>query len=148
MTIEDIGKRIELERIRLNLKTLDICLELDIHPNTYRNYESGRRDMPSSLLAHLSTIGFDLMFILTGRTIRELKENDINSVVGGNTPPSFGNPYLTNNFNDVTITYKNDPLLERMYQIEKTFQLAGFTAREEYTVSDLTQAAIFKNKLS
>tara|TARA_R110000850_G_scaffold133276_5_gene254416 strand:- start:509 stop:964 length:456 start_codon:yes stop_codon:yes gene_type:complete len=148
LTLESIGKRLEAERIRLDLRNLDVCTSLEIHPNTYRNYETGKRDMPSSLMAQLSTIGFDITFVLTGRRIQELIAiNEVNNVVGGsNNPPSFGNPYLTNQFNDVTITHKNDSLLECMYQVEKTFQSAGITAREEYTFSDLVQSAISKNK--
>lgn len=143
---ESISKRIELERIRLNLKNSDVCSVLEIHPSTYRNYEIGKRDMPVSLLAKLWPIGFDLMYILTGQTSRELSMDHVTNVVSGNNPPSFGNPYLTNQFNDVTIMHKNDSLLECMYQVEKTFQSAGITAREEYTFSDLVQSAISKNK--
>lgn len=144
-SLEAIGKRVELEKVRLGLKSMEVYSQLDIHPNTFRNYETGKRDMSISLLMKLSDMGFDIVYIMTGEKMRDSKHDE--SIVGGNTAPSFGNPYLTNNFNDVTITYKNDPLLEGMYQIEKTFQLAGFTAREEYTVGDLAQAAIFKNKL-
>ena len=144
-SLEAVGKRIELEKVRLDLKSMEVCLQLDIHPNTFRNYETGKRDMSISLLLKLSEMGFDIVYIMTGEK-RHDSACDDNVVGGSNNPPSFGNPYLINNFNDTTITYKNDPLLEGMYHIEKTFQLAGFTAREEYTVSDLAQAAIFKNK--
>lgn len=144
-SLEAIGKRIELEKVRLNLKSMEVCMQLDIHLNTFRNYETGKRDMSISLLMKLSEMGFDIVYIMTGEKMRDSTYAE--SVIGGNTPPSFGNPYLINNFNDVTITYKDDPLLEGMYEVEKTFQLAGATAREEYTISDLVQAAIFKSKL-
>ena len=144
---ELIGKRIELERIRLNLKNSDVCAALDIHSSTYRNYELGKRDMPILLLAKLWLMGFDPMYILTGQNTDNFTVLSEQNVVGGsNNPPSFGNPYLTHQFNDVTIKYKNDSLLECMYQVEKTFQSAGITAREEYTFSDLVQSAISKNK--
>lgn len=142
---ESIGKRIELERIRLDLKNSDVCAALDIHSSTYRNYELGKRDMPILLLAKLWLIGFDPMYILTGQNIDSAIAHSEQNVVGGsNNPSSFGNPYLTRLFNDVTIMHKQDPLLESAYEIEKTFQSAGITAREEYTFTDLIQSAILR----
>lgn len=142
---ESIGKRIELERIRLNLKNSDVCTVLDIHQSTYRNYELGKRDMPIILLAKLWHIGFDPMYILTGQNIDSAVAHSEQNVVGGNNnPPSFGNPYLIHLFNDVTITHKQDPLLESAYELEKTFQSAGIIAREEYTFTDLIQSAILR----
>lgn len=146
LSVESIGRRIESERVRLGLRNLDVCTALEIHPNTYRNYETGKRDMPSTLMSKLSTIGFDITFVLTGRRIEDLiASDDTDNVVGGsNNPPSFGNPYLIHIFNNVTIKYKEDPLLESAYELEKTFQSAGIIAREEYTFTDLIQSAILR----
>ena len=140
MTLEAIGNRIEEEKLRLHLKNTDICVELDIHPNTYRNYESGRRDMPCSLLAQLSTIGFDIMYILTARRLDELKEDRIASVSSGHSSSSSGmrlvpnqTPYESENTNDV--------LISTMSKVEDALQKTGAIAKDDYTYVDLANIA-------
>ena len=135
-SLEEIGKRIELERVRLNLKSLDVCSKLDIHPNTYRNYESGKRDIPASLLSRLIYMGFDVMYILTGDTLRDWA-NDLDSVVRGDEKPSFGRRLLPNR--DET---RYDEALERLIRVEDTFQKAGATSNEDYTLKDIVQMAL------
>lgn len=134
---ESISKRIELERIRLNLKNSDVCSVLDIHPSTYRNYEIGKRDMPISLLARLWPVGFDLMYILTGQKSRELSVDHITNVVSGNIPPSFGKRLLPPKNSNVF-----NLLLEKMHYVEDAFQIAGATSNEDYTYKDLVQIAL------
>ena len=68
ITPDVIGGRIRLERERLKLKAVVVYSFLDIHQNTFYNYEIGKRDIPSSLLANLGSLGFDLPFIMTGET--------------------------------------------------------------------------------
>ena len=140
MTLEAIGSRIEEEKLRLNLKNTDICVELDIHPNTYRNYESGRRDMPSSFLAQLSTIGFDIMFVLTGKRLDDLKNTGITSVVGGNSSSSSGTRLIP----DQTPYEKEESdniLILKMYEVETSLQKVGAVAKEDYSYVDLARIA-------
>lgn len=72
----EIGKRLMIEKVRLGLKSLEVSLMLDCHPNTYRNYELGKRDMPVSFLYILSKSRFDFdeVYILTGKRLQGLVE--------------------------------------------------------------------------
>lgn len=134
--LEEIGKRIELERVRLNLKNVDVCSKLDIHPNTYRNYETGKRDIPASLLPKLIYMGFDVMYILTGETLREWA-NDLDSVVRGDEKPSFGKRLLPNRDEN-----RYDEVLEKLILVEDTLQRAGATSITDYTIKDIVQIAL------
>lgn len=134
--LEEIGKRIELERVRLNLKNVDVCSKLDIHPNTYRNYETGKRDIPASLLPKLIYMGFDVMYILTGETLREWA-NDLDSVVRGDEKPSFGKRLLPNRDEN-----RYDEVLEKLILVEDTLQRAGATSITDYTLKDIVQIAL------
>ena len=134
--LEEIGKRIELERVRLNLKSVDVCSKLDIHPNTYRNYETGKRDIPASLLPKLIYMGFDVMYILTGETLREWA-NDLDSVVRGDEKPSFGKRLLPNRDEN-----RYDEVLEKLILVEDTLQRAGATSITDYTIKDIVQIAL------
>lgn len=134
--LEEIGKRIELERVRLNLKNVDVCSKLDIHPNTYRNYETGKRDIPASLLPKLIYMGFDVMYILTGETLREWA-NDLDSVVRGDEKPSFGKRLLPNRDES-----RYDEVLEKLILVEDTLQRAGATSITDYTLKDIVQIAL------
>ena len=62
----DIAERLRFERNRLGLKAVTVYESLDIYQTTYKNYESGNRDIPSSLLVNLWHLGFDIVFILLG----------------------------------------------------------------------------------
>lgn len=143
-SLEDIGKRIELEKVRLNLKNLDICLILDIHPNTYRNYETGKRDMPISLLLKLWDKGFDLIYILTGRNLNEWEEKSGTSVVGGNSSSSSGTrlipdqtPYEIQEEEEKS----GNKLISKMYEVETSLQKVGAVAKEDYSYVDLARIA-------
>ena len=133
---ESIGKRIELEKIRLNLKNSEVCSALDIHLSTYRNYETGKRDMPISLLVKLRAMGFDVMYILTGETLREWA-NDLDSVVRGDEKPSFGKRLLPNRDEN-----RYDEVLEKLILVEDTLQRAGATSITDYTLKDIVQIAL------
>ncbi len=138
--LEDIGKRIELEKVRLGLKSVDVCSILDIHPNTYRNYETGKRDMPISLLIKLWDKGFDLIYIMTGRKINEREEDSGTSIVGGNSYSSSGTRLIP----DQTLYEKNESdniLISKMYEVETSLQKVGAAAREDYSYVDLASIA-------
>lgn len=64
--IRGIGERLKIERERLGLKAVTVYESLDIVQTTYKNYEEGKRDIPSSLLVNLWHLGFDITFILIG----------------------------------------------------------------------------------
>lgn len=64
--LADIGERLKFERNRLGLKAITVYESLDIYQTTYKNYEEGKRDIPSSLLINLWHLGFDIVFILLG----------------------------------------------------------------------------------
>lgn len=65
-TLIEIGKRMKLEKARLGIKNIKVCLELDVHLSTYLDYEAGKRDIPVSKLSLLGSLGFDVAYILTG----------------------------------------------------------------------------------
>ena len=69
-----MGKRLEAERQRLGLMAVEVYEEptIRIAQTTYKNYETGKRDMPSSLLVKLWNIGFDVMYVLTGQRLEDI----------------------------------------------------------------------------
>lgn len=127
-----IGKRIELERIRLGLSSLDICTKLDIHPNTYRNYENGKRDMPVSKIVILDVLGFDTIYIITGE---KSTNGDGRERAGVNkqTQPKLSLIEVAQN------NTKNNDLLDAMKSIENTLQQAGAMAGVDYHYVDLAK---------
>lgn len=64
--IRGVGERLKVERERLGLKAVTVYESLDIVQTTYKNYEDGKHDIPSSLLVNLWHLGFDITFILIG----------------------------------------------------------------------------------
>ena len=64
--LEMIGKRLEDERKRLGMTAVEVYQSLDIAQTTYKNYETGKRDIFASLLAKLWDMGFDVLYIVTG----------------------------------------------------------------------------------
>ena len=67
--LELIGKRLEAERKRLGMTAIEVYQNLDIAQTTYKNYETGKRDIFASLLAKLWDMGFDVLYIVTGKQI-------------------------------------------------------------------------------
>lgn len=61
------GARLEDNRKKLNLKAITVYESLNIAQTTYKNYELGKRDIPSSTLVQLSKLGFDIDYILFGK---------------------------------------------------------------------------------
>lgn len=65
--ILNIGKRLQQERERLGLLPQEVYQGLDIAQTTYRSYETGKRDIPASLLVQLNNdFGFNIGYVLTG----------------------------------------------------------------------------------
>ena len=134
---ESIGKRVELEKTRLDLKNSEVCSALDIHLSTYRNYETGKRDMPISLLVKLWEMGFDPMYILTGNTLRELQAQQISTDASSNVSSDL-NQRLIPSINSDSSNF----LLDKMIHVEDAFQIAGAKGGEDYTYKDLVQIAL------
>lgn len=134
MIIEDIGKRLEEERQRLGIKAVDVYSELDIHQNTYKNYEMGRREMPSSLLVTLWNMGFDVIYILTGQRIGDVAADVINN--GESYVPSYHQRlvYLPE---VMDLENPSDRLLAAMYHAEEALVQAGASANEDYDYKTL-----------
>ena len=134
MDLAEMGKRIELEKVRLGLKSSEVCTQLDIHANTYRNYELGKRDMPISLLAKLWDAGFDAMYILTGQRIGDVAADVINN--GESYVPSYHQRlvYLPE---IMDLDNPSDRLLGAMYHAEEALVQAGASANEDYDYKTL-----------
>lgn len=129
MDMTEIGTRIEEEKIRLGLKSSEVCTALDIHANTYRNYELGKRDMPISLLTKLWDAGFDAMYILTGQRIGDIATDVINN--GESYVPSY-HQRLIHLPDMIDLENPSDRLLSAMYHAEEALVQAGANANEDY----------------
>ncbi len=128
-----VGERLESERKRLEKKAVDVYDELEIHQNTYRNYETGKRDMPSSILFQLWNMGFDVMYILTG-TYTEKDSEMYHKRMGANRLviiPELIDPQAP-----------SDKLLLAMYDVEETLIQAGAVAGKDYSYVDLAKVAV------
>lgn len=134
MIIEDIGKRLEEERQRLGIKAVDVYSELDIHQNTYKNYEVGRREMPSSLLVTLWNMGFDVIYILTGQRMSDIAADVINN--GESYVPSY-HQRLVHLPEVMDLENPSDRLLGAMYHAEEALVQAGASANEDYDYKTL-----------
>lgn len=139
MIIEDIGKRLEEERQRLGIKAVDVYSELDIHQNTYKNYEMGRREMPSSLLVTLWNMGFDVIYILTGQRIGDVAADVINN--GESYVPSY-HQRLVHLPEIMDLDNPSDRLLTAMYHAEEALVQAGASANEDYDYKTLGQLGL------
>ena len=139
MDLAEMGKRIELEKVRLGLKSSEVCTQLDIHANTYRNYELGKRDMPISLLAKLWDAGFDAMYILTGQRIGDVAADVINN--GESYVPSY-HQRLVHLPEIMDLDNPSDRLLTAMYHAEEALVQAGASANEDYDYKTLGQLGL------
>lgn len=135
MSLVSIGKRIELEKTRMGMKSLDVCLALDIHPNTYRNYELGRRDMPVSKMAMLEAIGFDAVYILTGVRSSALDSDKYADEDGIHHHPK-------NLVKDYFDDSQSNELLSAMNNVENTLKRAGASAGADYNYVDLAKIGV------
>lgn len=135
MALVAIGKRIEMEKIRMGLKSAEVYSALDIHPNTYRNYELGKRDMPVSKMAMLEAIGFDAVYILTGVRSSALDSDGYSDEDGMRQHPKS----LVKDYFDDS---QSNELLSAMNNVENTLKRAGASAGADYNYVDLAKIGV------
>lgn len=135
MSLKAIGRRIELERIRVSLKSNDVCAALDIHPSTYRNYETGKRDMPASKMALLGKLGFNIPYILTG-------DESLSLSLSGDQPVRVATQSKERLIKDYHDDAQSNALLSAMNQSENTLQRAGAVAGIDYNYVDLAKIGV------
>ncbi|KAF0569129.1 hypothetical protein FQV37_322 [Psychrobacter nivimaris] len=124
-----MGKRLEAERQRLGLMAVEVYEEptIRIAQTTYKNYETGKRDMPSSLLIKLWNIGFDVMYVLTGQRLEDIALD----VRSHKDLPSY-HQRLINLPDILDLESPSDRLLGAMYHAEEALVQAGANANEDY----------------
>lgn len=139
MELESIGKRIEAERQRLGLTAVEIYEDsaIKIAQTTYKNYETGKRDMPSSLLIKLWDMGFDVMYILTGQRLEDIA---LDVKAHGNAPSYHQRLIHLPEIMD--ISNPSDRLLVAMYHAEEALVQAGASANEDYDYKTLGQLGL------
>jgi len=125
----EVGKRLEAERQRLGLMAVEVYEEptIRIAQTTYKNYETGKRDMPSSLLIKLWNIGFDVMYVLTGQRLEDIALD----VRSHKDLPSY-HQRLINLPDILDLESPSDRLLGAMYHAEEALVQAGANANEDY----------------
>lgn len=124
-----MGKRLEAERQRLGLMAVEVYEEptIRIAQTTYKNYETGKRDMPSSLLIKLWNIGFDVMYVLTGQRLE-----DVALDVKSHSDLPLYHQRLINLPDILDLESPSDRLLGAMYHAEEALVQAGASANEDY----------------
>ncbi len=129
-----MGKRLEAERQRLGLMAVEVYEEptIRIAQTTYKNYETGKRDMPSSLLIKLWNIGFDVMYVLTGQRLEDIALD----VRSHKDLPSY-HQRLINLPDILDLDSPSDTLLNAMYHAEEALVQAGANANEDYDYKTL-----------
>lgn len=130
----EVGKRLEAERQRLGLMAVEVYEEptIRIAQTTYKNYETGKRDMPSSLLIKLWNIGFDVMYVLTGQRLEDIALD----VRSHKDLPSY-HQRLINLPDILDLESPSDRLLGAMYHAEEALVQAGANANEDYDYKTL-----------
>jgi transcriptional regulator with XRE-family HTH domain len=94
MVLEDFGRRLVFERERLGFKAVDVYTALNIHRNSQSQYERGIKEPGISYLAGLMTLGFDVVWLLSGestdRSIDVLNDDErtLLSAYRGLLPPA------------------------------------------------------------
>ena len=130
----EVGKRLEAERQRLGLMAVEVYEDsnIKIAQTTYKNYETGKRDMPSSLLIKLWNIGFDVMYVLTGQRLEDIALD----VRAHSNVPSYHQRlvYLPE---VMDLENPSDRLLAAMYHAEEALVQAGASANEDYDYKTL-----------
>ncbi len=130
----EVGKRLEAERQRLGLMAVEVYDEptIRIAQTTYKNYETGKRDMPSTLLIKLWNIGFDVMYVLTGQHLEDIALD----VKSHNDMPLY-HQRLINLPDILDLESPSDRLLGAMYHAEEALVQAGASANEDYDYKTL-----------
>jgi transcriptional regulator with XRE-family HTH domain len=62
-----IGERLAIERKRLGFTQAVLAASIGKSPQNVSNWEVGRYQPPAASLERLSKLGFDLVFVLSGR---------------------------------------------------------------------------------
>lgn len=139
MDLIEIGKRLEAERQRLGLMAVEVYEDktIAIAQTTYKNYESGKRDMPASLLIKLWNMGFDVMYILTGQRLEDIALD----VQAHGSVPSY-HQRLIHLPETMDIANPSDKLLVAMYHAEEALVQAGASANEDYDYKTLGQLGL------
>lgn len=129
-----MGQRLEEERQRLGLMAVEVYEDptVKIAQTTYKNYETGKRDMPSSLLIKLWNIGFDVMYVLTGQRLEDIALD----VRSHKDLPSY-HQRLVNLPDILDLESPSDRLLGAMYHAEEALVQAGANANEDYDYKTL-----------
>lgn len=132
MSINPMGERLESERNRLGLNAVSVyeAPEVNIAQTTYKNYEAGRRDIPSTLLAKLWDMGFDVMYVLTGQRLEDIAVDVLNNDEGAGLP--LYHQRLIDLPEDMDINNPADALLVAMYHAEEAMIQAGARANNDY----------------
>lgn len=66
-SLEEIGSRLRLERIRIGLNQEELADKTAVHVNSVRKWEQGKNACNVTYLLILKDFGFDLGFVLNGR---------------------------------------------------------------------------------
>lgn len=130
----EVGKRLEAERQRLGLMAVEVYEDptIKIVQTTYKNYETGKRDMPSSLLIKLWNIGFDVMYVLTGQRLEDIAL-DVQAQGG----IASYHQRLVHIPEVIDLDNPSDILLSAMYHAEEALVQAGASANEDYDYKTL-----------
>lgn len=130
----EVGKRLEAERQRLELMAVEVYEDetIKIAQTTYKNYETGKRDMPASLLIKLWDIGFDVMYVLTGQRLE-----DIALDIKSHKDVPYYHQRLINLPDILDLDSPSDTLLNAMYHAEEALVQAGASANEDYDYKTL-----------
>ncbi|MGP5647526.1 hypothetical protein ACTXPO_02645 [Psychrobacter celer] len=134
MEFLNMGTRLESERQRLGLMAVEVYEDptIKIAQTTYKNYETGKRDMPSSLLKKLWDMGFDVMYVLTGQRLEDI----VLDVKRHSGAPSY-HQRLVHLPEIMDLDNPSDRLLTAMYHAEEALVQAGASANEDYDYKTL-----------
>lgn len=139
MEFLNMGTRLESERQRLGLMAVEVYEDptIKIAQTTYKNYETGKRDMPSSLLKKLWDMGFDVMYVLTGQRLEDIAL-DVKRHSGA---PSY-HQRLIRLPEVMDLDNPSDRLLTAMYHAEEALVQAGANANEDYDYKTLAKLGL------
>ncbi len=138
MSLIEIGKRLEAERQRLSLTAVEVYDDstIGIAQTTYKNYETGKRDMPVSLLVKLWDIGFDVMYVITGQRLEDIALD----VRNNKELPSY-HQRLVHMPENIDEENPSDKLLLAMYHAEESLIQAGAAANKDYNYQTIATLA-------
>ena len=135
----EVGKRVEAERQRLGRTAVEVYEDptINIAQTTYKNYETGKRDMPISLLIKLWDLGFDAMYVLTGQRLDDIA---LDARTDHDLP--LYHQRLVALPDEMDITNPSDALLLAMYHAEEALVQAGAEANNDYDYKALAKIGL------